>query len=47
MRVGEHPTADSLSPGPALGADAPHVLRELLDYDDARIDQLRADGAFG
>ncbi len=47
VRVGEHPTADSLSPGPALGADAPYVLKELLDYDDDRIDQLRAGGAFG
>lgn len=47
VRVGEHPTADSLSPGPALGADAPYVLKELLDYDDDHIDRLRTDGAFG
>ena len=47
VRVGDHPTAESLSPGPALGADAPYVLKELLGYDDADIDSLRARGAFG
>ena len=47
VRVGEHPTAGSLSPGPALGADAPYVLKELLGYDDDRIDGLRSQGAFG
>ena len=47
VRVGHHPTAESLSPGPALGADAPYVLKELLGYDDADIDRFRAEGAFG
>ena len=47
VRVGGHPTAGPLLPGPALGADAPYVLRELLGYDDDRIDRLRAEGAFG
>ena len=47
VRVGGYPTAGPLSPGPALGADAPYVLKELLGYDDDRIDQFRADGAFG
>ena len=47
VRVGDHPTAESLSPAPALGADAPYVLKELLGYDDSDIDQFRAEGAFG
>jgi crotonobetainyl-CoA:carnitine CoA-transferase CaiB-like acyl-CoA transferase len=47
VRVGDHPTAVALSPGPAQRADAPYVLKELLDYDDNRIDALRSQGAFG
>ena len=47
VRVGEHPAAGELSAGPALGADAGYVLKELLGYDDGRIDRFRADGAFG
>ena len=47
VRVGVHPAAGSLSPGPALDADAPYVLKELLGYEDDRIDRLRAEGAFG
>jgi hypothetical protein len=30
-----------------MGADTETVLRELLRYDDARIAELRAAGAFG
>ena len=47
VRVGDQPMAGSLSPGPALDADAPYVLKELLGYEDDRIDRLRAEGAFG
>ena len=47
VRVGDHPTAAPMSCGPALGADAPYVLKELLGYDDDRIDGLRSSGAFG
>lgn len=32
---------------PAVGADTEKVLIEILKYDDSRIEQLRADGAFG
>ena len=47
VRVGGHPTAEPMSCGPALGADAPYVLKELLGYDDDGIDGLRSSGAFG
>jgi len=36
-----------LRPAPALGADSDAVLAGLLGYDRARLDALRADGAFG
>jgi len=45
VKVGEHPNASSMSCGPALGADVPQVLRDLLGYDAARLSQLQATGA--
>ena len=47
VRVGGYPTAAPLAPGPALGADASYVLKDLLSYGDERIDTLRSQGAFG
>lgn len=32
---------------PAVGADTDSVLHNVLKYDEARIEQLRAAGAFG
>jgi len=37
------PPAD-WTPCPRLGADNRAVLREWLDYDDARVDRLESDG---
>ena len=35
------------TPAPARGADTEALLRELCGYDDARLEQARAEGAFG
>ena len=47
VRVGEYPTAAPLTCAPGLGADGPAIMKDLLGYDDDRVDQLRAAGAFG
>ena len=45
VRVGA--TAPSYRRAPARDEDAPHVLRNILDYDERRIGELRDGGAFG
>ena len=45
VRVGA--AREALHRGPRLGEDTTPILRELLGYDDARIEAARAAGAFG
>lgn len=45
VRVGDEPVAYRRAP--LRNEDFDHVTRELLGYDDERIEQLRAAGAFG
>ena len=45
VRVGA--TAPSYRRAPSRNEDAPHVLRNILDYDERRIAELRDGGAFG
>ena len=47
VRIGDYPTAAPLAAGPALGADAPYVLTELLGYSSDHIERIGAQGAFG
>ena len=45
MRVGDPPREHRRAP--SLGEHTDAVLRDLLHYDDARIESLRSEGAFG
>lgn len=44
--VGEAPPA-AARPAPSVGEQSEEILRDVLGYDDGRIDRLRADGALG
>jgi len=46
IRYSRTPIVDPVA-APAVGQHTEDVLRELLGYDDARIAQLAAGGAFG
>jgi crotonobetainyl-CoA:carnitine CoA-transferase CaiB-like acyl-CoA transferase len=46
IRYSRTPMADPLA-APAVGQDTVAVLRDLLGYDEARLAQLAASGAFG